>query len=230
MSEDAGAKSSPDCPHGRAARATCQGTSQVHACRSACLPGRRRQRTGSLRSPWPASNPVVELGTLSLDRFIADPQTHRAILFNPVSLPPGIEPSDDPILAMRFPAYAVSFGQRAPGGGVVQEAMPEPKTSNATEQLARRKNCLACHTITTRLVGPPYREVAAKYAGHAGAEDQLVQKVLKGSVGVWGQNSDAAKCATVGDGGARPREVGAPEIEAATAGPQLLTFADVVLK
>lgn len=62
---------------------------------------------------WSASNQLVELGTISVDKFVSDKAAERALLFNPVSLPDGIEPSADPILAMRFPAYAVSFGQRA---------------------------------------------------------------------------------------------------------------------
>ena len=80
---------------------------------------------------WPSSNPVVELGTISVDKFTADPEANRAILFNPVSVPPGIEPSADPILALRFPAYAVSFGQRATGGGAGQTATPALNSSNA---------------------------------------------------------------------------------------------------
>ncbi|TXI23728.1 MAG: catalase family peroxidase [Roseateles sp.] len=63
---------------------------------------------------WPAGNPQVVLGTLSLTRLVPNQvAAQKAILFNPVSLPAGIEPSADPVLAARFPAYAVSFGQRA---------------------------------------------------------------------------------------------------------------------
>ena len=63
---------------------------------------------------WPADREVVELGTISLTSTAKDQaQTQKALLFNPVSLPDGIEPSADPILLARFPAYAVSFGQRA---------------------------------------------------------------------------------------------------------------------
>lgn len=62
---------------------------------------------------WPASNKVVELGTITLNANIPNQAEAAKILYNPVSLPAGIEPSDDPVLAMRFPAYAVSFGQRA---------------------------------------------------------------------------------------------------------------------
>jgi cytochrome c len=53
--------------------------------------------------------------------------------------------------------------------------------------LAKSKNCLACHSVQTKLVGPAYKDVAAKYAGQKGIEDKLVQKVMKGSVGAWGQ-------------------------------------------
>ena len=62
---------------------------------------------------WPATNKLVELGTISLNTTIANQAEAQKILYNPVSLPAGIEPSDDKVLAMRFPAYAVSFGQRA---------------------------------------------------------------------------------------------------------------------
>jgi cytochrome c len=52
--------------------------------------------------------------------------------------------------------------------------------------LAKAKNCLACHSVTTKIVGPAYKDVAAKYAGQKDAEDKLVQKVMKGGSGVWG--------------------------------------------
>jgi cytochrome c len=52
--------------------------------------------------------------------------------------------------------------------------------------LAKSKNCLACHSVNAKLVGPAYKDVAAKYAGQKDAEGKLVQKVLKGGSGVWG--------------------------------------------
>ena len=62
---------------------------------------------------WAASNKVVELGTITVNANIANQAEAQKILYNPVSLPAGIEPSADPVLAMRFPAYAVSFGMRS---------------------------------------------------------------------------------------------------------------------
>ncbi|RYE80982.1 MAG: c-type cytochrome [Oxalobacteraceae bacterium] len=57
----------------------------------------------------------------------------------------------------------------------------------ANADLAKAKNCMACHAIDKKVVGPAYKEVAAKYAGQKDAEEKLAQKVQKGSVGVWGQ-------------------------------------------
>ncbi|HYD60922.1 MAG TPA: c-type cytochrome [Noviherbaspirillum sp.] len=56
----------------------------------------------------------------------------------------------------------------------------------ADAKLASAKNCLACHSVDKKLVGPAFKEVAAKYGSQKGAEDALVQKVLKGSTGAWG--------------------------------------------
>jgi cytochrome c len=58
--------------------------------------------------------------------------------------------------------------------------------ARANEQLAQSKNCMSCHRIDSKLVGPAYKDVAAKYAGQADAAERLVQKVMKGGSGVWG--------------------------------------------
>ena len=56
----------------------------------------------------------------------------------------------------------------------------------ADQALAQSKNCLACHAVDKKLVGPSYKEVAAKYKGQKDAEAKLVDKVKKGGSGVWG--------------------------------------------
>ncbi|MEO6015694.1 MAG: c-type cytochrome [Polaromonas sp.] len=53
-------------------------------------------------------------------------------------------------------------------------------------QLATAKNCMACHAVDKKLVGPAYKDVAAKYAGQKDAVDKLSAKVIKGGSGVWG--------------------------------------------
>ena len=56
----------------------------------------------------------------------------------------------------------------------------------ANAELAQKKNCMACHAVDKKLVGPAYKEVAAKYAGQKDAVDKLADKVMKGGSGVWG--------------------------------------------
>ena len=57
----------------------------------------------------------------------------------------------------------------------------------ADEALAKAKNCMACHAVDKKLVGPSYKDVAAKYKGDAGAAEALAAKVKAGGKGVWGQ-------------------------------------------
>ena len=57
----------------------------------------------------------------------------------------------------------------------------------ANEELAKQKACLACHQVATKLVGPAYKDVAAKYKDDKGAEAKLAAKIRAGGVGVWGQ-------------------------------------------
>jgi cytochrome c len=56
----------------------------------------------------------------------------------------------------------------------------------AQQDLAQSKNCLTCHAVDKKVVGPAYKDVAAKYAGDKTAVDKLTQKVMKGGSGVWG--------------------------------------------
>lgn len=57
----------------------------------------------------------------------------------------------------------------------------------ASEALAKKHNCMACHAMDKKLVGPSYQDVAAKYKGQKDAEAKLVDKVKKGGAGAWGQ-------------------------------------------
>ena len=57
----------------------------------------------------------------------------------------------------------------------------------ASPELAQKSGCLACHAVDKKVVGPSYKEVAAKYKGDAKAEAMLADKVKKGGVGTWGQ-------------------------------------------
>jgi len=59
--------------------------------------------------------------------------------------------------------------------------------AKADEALAKAKNCMACHAIDKKMVGPSYKDVAAKYKGDAGAADRLAAKIKAGGKGVWGE-------------------------------------------
>lgn len=59
--------------------------------------------------------------------------------------------------------------------------------ADAGMELAQKKNCLACHDVATKKVGPAYKDVAAKYKADKTAEAKLAEKVIKGGTGVWGQ-------------------------------------------
>ena len=56
----------------------------------------------------------------------------------------------------------------------------------ADQALAQSKNCMACHAMDKKLVGPSYKDVASKYSGQKDAVDKLASKIIKGGSGVWG--------------------------------------------
>jgi len=72
--------------------------------------------------------------------------------------------------------------------------------------LATSKNCMSCHSVDRKVLGPSFKDVAAKYKGNAGAADMLATKIIKGGSGVWGpvpmpantqvSEADAKKLAT----------------------------------
>jgi len=56
----------------------------------------------------------------------------------------------------------------------------------ANAELAQKKNCMACHALDKKVVGPAYKDVAAKYAKDKDAVKKLSEKIVKGGSGVWG--------------------------------------------
>ena len=59
--------------------------------------------------------------------------------------------------------------------------------AQADQALAQAKGCMACHQVEIKVVGPAYKDIAAKYKGDAGAPDMLAAKVKSGGMGTWGQ-------------------------------------------
>jgi len=56
----------------------------------------------------------------------------------------------------------------------------------ADQALATSKNCMTCHAVDKKLVGPAYTDVAKKYAGQKDALNKLATKIMKGGAGSWG--------------------------------------------
>lgn len=70
--------------------------------------------------------------------------------------------------------------------GAASLVMLASGSAMANADLAKAKNCMACHSVDAKVLGPAYKDVAKKYAGDKTAEDKLVQKVMKGGSGSWG--------------------------------------------
>jgi len=58
--------------------------------------------------------------------------------------------------------------------------------AQADEALLKKHNCVACHQIDKKVVGPAYKDVAKKYKGQKDIAVKLAEKVKKGGQGVWG--------------------------------------------
>lgn len=109
-----------------------------------------------------------------------------------------IEPVSAKKTAQTKEKIAAVVKEQAPQPAVAEKPAPapleaapvakaEPAVSEADAlQLAKKNNCLACHAIDKKVIGPSFKDVAAKYRGDAGAEARLVDKIAKGGSGVWG--------------------------------------------
>ncbi len=58
--------------------------------------------------------------------------------------------------------------------------------ARADQALAQSKNCMACHAVDKKLVGPSYKDIAKKYGGQKDAAAKLAEKIIKGGSGAWG--------------------------------------------
>jgi cytochrome c551/c552 len=75
---------------------------------------------------------------------------------------------------------------RTQGGTPAPAPAPAPAANAELQALARKLNCMACHGIDNKVVGPGLREVSKKYATRKDAADYLAQKIIAGGSGVWG--------------------------------------------
>jgi len=65
-------------------------------------------------------------------------------------------------------------------------AMTLAGAAQANEKLAQSSGCMTCHGVDKKVIGPSYKEIAAKYRTDKGAEASLIKKVKGGGKGVWG--------------------------------------------
>ncbi len=77
---------------------------------------------------------------------------------------------------MKYAVITAAFAATLFATGAVQ----------ANPDLAKAKNCLACHSVDNKMLGPAFKDVAAKYRGNKDMEAKLIEKVRNGSTGAWG--------------------------------------------
>jgi cytochrome c len=82
-----------------------------------------------------------------------------------------------------FMAAILIAGSGIGGAASAQEASPRQSPG---EKLVRANDCISCHAVDRKVVGPAYLDVAKKYRGHANAVQKLSQKIRDGGSGVWG--------------------------------------------
>jgi len=72
--------------------------------------------------------------------------------------------------------------------GLVSFATQSLADAKAGEAVAKKSDCMLCHSVDKAIVGPAFKDIAAKYKGDKTAEAKLIEKVKKGGGGVWGPN------------------------------------------
>lgn len=100
-----------------------------------------------------------------------------------------------PVFALFAIIPSLSFGQTAKKKTTKTAKTTAPaKTAVATpadiaegKALLSKSDCLTCHTLDTKLIGPAYKNVAIKYPASADSYEQLAGKIIRGGAGVWGQ-------------------------------------------
>ena len=97
----------------------------------------------------------------------------------------GCQP-DTPAQQATQPAAVAAPVAAPPAPVAVAPATPAAAPVSKELQLAQASKCFACHAIDRKLVGPAWKDIAAKYRGQKGVEAKLIDKVAKGGSGAWG--------------------------------------------
>ncbi len=126
-------------------------------------------------SDWEVTAAVVYMANQSGARFQEPPKPAASAAASP---PAASAPAAAPVQVATAATPAAAAAATAPGAA--------PAAADASA-LLQKSGCLVCHQADRRVVGPSYKEVAAKYANDKNAVAELTKKVKAGGVGVWGQ-------------------------------------------
>ncbi|HUW25947.1 MAG TPA: c-type cytochrome [Gallionella sp.] len=143
------------------------------------------------------STPVEEAAQLAATETSVQ-QAATPVASEPEKVAPAQQARSAPVEKAAQPAVAKTPALSAPvqvidapatetNPAPVAETPPEPVVSEADAmQLAKKNNCFACHAVGKKVVGPSFKDIAAKYRNDPGAEAMLMGKIAKGGSGVWG--------------------------------------------
>ena len=95
--------------------------------------------------------------------------------------------TDASVLALSAPAVPVAATPPSPAQKSVSSAAGSAGSAIDVQALLNNNACLGCHAIAQKIVGPAYKDVAAKYKGDAKAPAMLASKVKAGGKGAWGE-------------------------------------------
>ncbi|HEY0957388.1 MAG TPA: c-type cytochrome [Roseateles sp.] len=70
---------------------------------------------------------------------------------------------------------------------ILSLALIAPAAAFASQELAQKKMCMACHSVDKKVVGPAFKDVSARYAKDKDAVKKLSEKIIKGGKGAWGE-------------------------------------------
>jgi len=126
---------------------------------------------------------ILVIGIILLTQFIVREKKVDPATLAPEAVAARIQP------VARVELADAASGPPKPGAPAAPPApaAAPPAAGASPEQLLQKYGCFTCHAVDKKVIGPSYKEVAAKYAGDKNALDALAKKVKAGGQGVWGQ-------------------------------------------
>ncbi len=143
----------------------------------------------------PAPETIAPIAPISAVVVAEQPASVSQLSAPVVVVPVAITATEKPVKpAVVTPVQAAAPLVSAPAIAVVRPQLIVSEADGLA--LAKKRNCFACHMVDKKVVGPAWKDVAAKYRGDAGAQLRLVNKIAKGGGGVWGSMAMPAQSQT----------------------------------